>query len=88
MFRLLQESLTNVLRHANAKNVSINLYRADGSIILEVIDDGTGVPKKKIDSYQSLGFIGMRERIRQFDGIMDISSTPNKGTKMCFTISL
>ncbi len=88
MFRLLQESLTNVLRHANAKNVSINLYRADGSIILEIIDDGTGVPKKKIDSYQSLGFIGMRERIRQFDGIMDISSTPNKGTKMCFTISL
>jgi signal transduction histidine kinase len=86
LYRILQEALTNVMRHANAKKVDINLYQADDSVILEVIDDGIGLEKKKINSYKSLGFIGMRERAKKYNGSIDISSALNKGTKLSVSI--
>ena len=86
LYRILQEATTNVIRHSKAKNVNINLYQAEDSIILEVFDDGIGVEKNKINSNKSLGFIGMRERIKQYNGRMDISSTLNKGTKLSISI--
>jgi PAS domain S-box-containing protein len=86
LYRILQEALTNVTRHANAKNVNINLYQTDDSVILEVIDDGIGIKKEKINSYKSLGFIGMRERAKKYNGSIDISSTLNKGTKLSVSI--
>ena len=86
LYRILQEALTNVTRHAKAKKIIINLYRYEDSIILEVFDDGIGLEKEKIHSYNSLGFIGIRERLKQHNGNMDIQSTLNKGTKLTITI--
>ena len=86
LYRILQEALTNVIRHSKAKNVNLSLYQAEDSIFLEVIDDGIGIERDKIDSNKSLGLLGMRERLKQYDGRMEISSALKKGTKL--TVSL
>ena len=86
LYRILQETLTNVVRHAKAKSVNINLYRVGDSIFLEIIDDGIGMKQQKIDSHKSLGFIGIRERVNQFNGSLDISSANDKGTKLSIRI--
>ncbi len=88
LYRVLQEALTNVIRHAKAKSVNVNLHQEGNSIVLEVIDDGTGMDQEKIDSYNSLGLIGMRERIIQFNGNLVITSARNKGTKLSIKIPL
>jgi signal transduction histidine kinase len=82
LYRILQETLTNVIRHAKAKNVAVNLLREKGDIILEIIDDGRGMTQEKIDSFDSLGIIGIRERVKQYNGSLNITSAINKGTKL------
>ena len=86
LYRILQEALTNVARHAGAKNIIINLNRSENSIHLEIIDDGIGLEKKIIFSHKSLGFIGIRERLKQHNGKLDIQSTLYKGTKLSISI--
>lgn len=88
LYRVLQEALTNVARHANAKKTNINLYLADDSVVMEVIDDGIGIKKEKINSYKSLGLIGMRERVRKYNGTLDITPASNKGTKIRISIPI
>ncbi|MFH0758224.1 MAG: PAS domain-containing sensor histidine kinase [Bacteroidota bacterium] len=87
-YRIVQEALTNVARHANAKNVSVNLLRAEDSIILEITDNGTGFETEKIDAHTSLGFIGMRERLKQYNGWLDVSSILTKGTTLRISMPL
>lgn len=82
IYRILQEALTNVIRHANAKNVMINLRKEDDAVVLEIIDDGIGMKKDKIDSPKSLGFIGIMERVKQYNGSLDITSAVGKGTTL------
>jgi PAS domain S-box-containing protein len=82
LYRILQEVMTNIIRHAFAKNVEVNLNRNEDSIIFEVIDDGIGIKKEKIDSIKSLGLIGIRERLKPFGGSMKITSARKKGTKL------
>ncbi len=86
LYRVLQEALTNVIRHAKAKSVNVNLHQVEDSIVLEVIDDGTGMDQEKIDSYNSLGLIGMTERIKKYNGNLNITSSRNKGTKLSIII--
>jgi len=88
LYRILQEALTNVIRHSNAKKVTINLSPAGNHIILEVIDDGKGIEKEKISCYMSLGLIGMKERAKKYNGTVTISSGLNKGTKIRASIPL
>lgn len=88
LYRILQESLTNVSRHANAKNVVIKLYQVEDSIILETIDDGIGMEKERISSSNSLGLIGIRERVKQFNGSIEIVSERHKGTRLKVTIPI
>ena len=88
IYRILQEALTNVIRHAKAKSVIVHLHQEEGFIILEVIDDGVGMDQDKIDSYNSLGLIGMRERVNLYNGSMDIASVINEGTKLSVIIPL
>jgi PAS domain S-box-containing protein len=88
LYRILQEATTNVMRHANARNVYVKCVQEEDSIFLEIIDDGTGMKQTKIDSSKSLGLIGMRERVKQFDGILDIKSTINSGTKLSVYIPI
>jgi PAS domain S-box-containing protein len=87
-YRILQEALTNVARHASAGKVSVNLFQSDDFVILEVHDDGTGFEVEKIDPSKSLGLLGMQERLKPYNGNMDISSTLNRGTKLSVTIPL
>ncbi len=86
LFRVLQEALTNVMRHANATSVSIKLQKTNAGTILSVRDNGIGISKEKADSIESLGILGMRERARQYGGNLDISSRKNKGTTLTITI--
>ncbi len=85
-FRILQEALTNVIRHANASSVSIMLNQSKQGITMTIKDNGIGIPEEKIESYKSLGLISMRERVRQFDGKFVVSSKEGKGTKLTFFI--
>ncbi len=88
LYRILQEATTNVMRHANARNVYVKCVREEDSIFLEITDDGTGMKQAKIDSSKSLGLIGMRERVKQFNGSLEINSTINIGTKISIYIPI
>jgi PAS domain S-box-containing protein len=86
LFRIFQEALTNVARHSHATKVLVHL-RADGdSVILEIEDNGKGISKKAASSLQSLGFLGMRERVAIFGGRFTVTGTPRKGTKVTVEI--
>ena len=83
VFRIFQEMLSNVARHANAKNVRIRLY-VDGPPLpvlhLDVRDDGVGAERSAIEHRRSYGVMGMRERAGHFGGTLTIDSVPNHGT--------
>ena len=80
LFRILQETLTNVARHAHARNVRITLEESGADIVMTIADDGVGISRSQIDSPQSLGLLGMRERLHPFRGICTIGSPQSGGT--------
>jgi signal transduction histidine kinase len=80
VFRILQESLTNVARHAHASHVAVTLDRTNTQIMLDVSDDGVGVPAGRLDGTASLGLVGMRERALACGGALSITSQPGGGT--------
>jgi signal transduction histidine kinase len=71
-----------VIRHANASSVTIKLHHTQKGTTLAIQDDGIGITKEKIESAKSLGLIGMRERVRQFEGNVNISSKKGEGTRL------
>jgi signal transduction histidine kinase len=81
LYRITQEALENTLRHANAKNVSINLLFDEDAIKLQVIDDGNGFEKKEVKK-EHLGIRGMRERVEMLGGTFIVESDPNSGTEI------
>ena len=80
LFRIVQEALTNVTRHAQATNVNIQLECTKESLRMTVEDNGIGIPEEKIDHYQSFGLMGMHERARMCKGDLRIST--NNGTRI------
>jgi len=80
IFRVLQESLTNVARHAKASRVEIQVARADGRITLSVTDNGVGFDPDDDAQPKSYGLVGMRERAYLLGGTASIQSSPGKGT--------
>lgn len=86
IFRIVQEALTNVARHANATMVSIELKKKAGELMLEVKDNGKGIPKKKISHPKSFGLMGIRERAHVLDGKSKIKASRNKGTTVTVII--
>ncbi len=80
LFRILQEALTNVIRHAQASQVIVKLETGDGGVLLEVHDNGQGIPSVNLDGTGSLGLIGMRERAAALEGMLEIESAEGKGT--------
>lgn len=78
LFRVLQEALTNVVRHASAKRVQIELKRTGGEVAMSVIDDGVGMNPTHA-AHKSLGLLGMRERVRALGGELVIHSEIGKG---------
>jgi PAS domain S-box-containing protein len=89
VFRLVQECLTNIHRHSEAKNAIIRIARVKDGVSVEVSDDGRGMPAEKLAEIQlrgsGVGIAGMRERVRQFQGDMRIESN-SSGTKILVSI--
>jgi len=88
VFRISQELLTNVARHANASSVKVGLVTSEGLLELKVIDDGIGITKKKMNGNHSLGLLGIRERVRQWNGEVDIRGVHKKGTTVTVNIPI
>ena len=78
MYRLLQEALTNVVKHAGASRVTVALVEDDGTVELSVTDDGAGFETDAAS--EGFGLIGMRERIALLGGELDFDSRPGAGT--------
>lgn len=86
LFRIFQECLTNVGRHANATKVNVSLEKKDKQLTLIIEDDGQGFEKDKITEKRTLGILGMKERCQMMGGTFGISSAPGKGTTVTVTI--
>jgi PAS domain S-box-containing protein len=88
-FRIFQECLTNILRHAQAKSVRIALYQQEESILLIVEDDGIGFHESGFSgTLGSLGLLGMKERAQFCGGNVEISSSPGNGTTITVRVPL
>ena len=88
VFRVFQEALTNVVRHAQASRVEVRVERQTDSLLLQIHDDGRGLDPEHLANQQSLGLLGMRERIQLLSGGFDISSAPGQGTTIRVTIPM
>ncbi|MFN8179658.1 MAG: MASE1 domain-containing protein [bacterium] len=86
VFRIFQEILTNVARHAGGSRVEASLSRVDAGAILEVRDDGRGITDEELAGRQSLGLLGMRERAVIFGGDVRVANLPGGGT--CVTVTI
>jgi signal transduction histidine kinase len=88
-FRIFQECLTNVIRHAQAKSVRVALCQEEESILLVVEDDGIGFSESNLsNSLGSLGLLGMKERAQFCGGNVQISSSPGNGTTVTVRVPL
>ncbi len=83
-FRIIQEALTNVARHASVWEAQVNLASADATLSIEVVDRGTGFDVTQVTCREadSVGLSGMQERVRLLGGSMEILSTPGTGTRV------
>lgn len=88
MFRIFQELLTNVARHAEASKIEIAMRSESGTLMLLVQDNGKGIEQAAVSSPKSLGFQGMRERILPFGGAIEIAGAQKQGTKVEVSLPL
>jgi signal transduction histidine kinase len=88
LYRIAQEALANVVRHANATTVEISLVIAGGAAVLKIQDNGRGMSREKAKDPQSLGLIGIRERAELLGGSVTIDSPPGEGTMVIATLPL
>jgi signal transduction histidine kinase len=88
VFRIFQELLTNVARHAHATRVDVRMGLEGDTMWLKVQDNGRGITEARINSSKSLGFLGMRERALPFDGKIEIEGQRGKGTTVTIRIPL
>jgi signal transduction histidine kinase len=88
IFRILQEALTNVARHAGASRVAIEFQQGDDELALEVRDNGVGIQGRQAAGSSSLGLVGIRERAIACGGYLSIDSVPGGGTSIAVRIPL
>jgi PAS domain S-box-containing protein len=88
LYRVVQEALTNVARHAHARRVSLVIQQQDGCGIVVVEDDGVGFDADAAAASQRLGLLGMRERLALVGGVLEIESSPGAGTTLIARIPL
>jgi len=86
IFRIFQEALTNVGRHANATRVEVGLEEKAKHLKLTISDDGRGITEEEISHPRSFGLMGIRERALAYDGKVEIRGVPNKGTTVSVSI--
>lgn len=88
LFRILQEAMTNIMRHSGARHVIVRLARRKRDMMLTVRDDGLGITDQQLSNPRSFGIIGIRERVRFHGGRASFEGTANKGTIVKVTIPL
>jgi len=88
LFRIFQETLTNVARHAGATRVEVKLERSEDRIVLTVADDGRGITKSQSEDDRAFGIIGMRERAHLWGGELRITGSRQEGTRVTVDIPL
>ncbi len=88
IFRIFQETLTNISKHAGATNIRVKLAEKDGTVLLEVTDNGHGITRCDMEKQDSFGIRGMRERCQQLKGSFHVSGIPGKGTKVTICIPI
>jgi PAS domain S-box-containing protein len=82
IFRIVQEALTNIARHAGATSVTMNLFRLNGELLITIRDNGRGIRPEDMEKAQSLGLVGMRERVWAMGGTITISADEPPGTRI------
>jgi two-component system sensor kinase len=87
-YRALQESLTNIGRHAGARSAWVLLAMQDGGLLVEVEDDGRGIAPEDLAKMRSLGLRGMRERVAYLGGSLEIGRAPRGGTRLSIRLPL
>jgi signal transduction histidine kinase len=87
-FRILQEALTNILRHAQATTVNIQMKKEDGEFILTIRDNGRGITDDEKSGQRTLGLLGMRERAHLIGGKIEITGSDGKGTVVIVRIPI
>ncbi len=88
IFRILQETLTNVIRHSQATEVRLHLHKTSNTVRLTVQDNGKGITKKTVHNPDSFGIIGIRERVNMLNGQFRITGTQGKGTMVTVVIPI
>ncbi|MBI4675010.1 MAG: GAF domain-containing protein [Chloroflexi bacterium] len=88
LFRIVQEALTNVARHANAKNVALQFDAQKDVLALRIQDDGIGIDLDRARGKHSLGLLGMRERAEMINGTLEIFGQPGEGTTVIVQVPL
>jgi len=88
LFRIFQEALTNVARHAQATHINANLQYKDQTVILTIQDNGRGISESELEAPGSLGLLGLRERAAQWGGEAVIKGVAGKGTTVTVSIPL
>lgn len=89
VFRIMQESLTNISRYAKATRITVSLSKIDDKINFTVSDNGVGISESQIKSKKSFGLIGMKERSASLGGTFEVCRGPENGTiiKICFPLN-
>lgn len=88
IFRIFQETLTNIVRHSNATEASVSVIEQSGKLTIEVKDNGKGITEEQISDAKSLGIIGIRERVRPWGGEVNIKGKKGKGTTVAVIIPM
>lgn len=88
IFRIVQEALTNIARHAGASRVTMNLFRSNHDLLITIRDDGRGISAQDMEKAESLGLIGMRERVWAMHGDITISADEPPGTRIDIVLPL
>ncbi len=86
VFRIFQEALTNVAKHAEAENVTISLRIEENSVVMEISDDGKGMEEEKKLDPTSTGILGIRERVIALNGAFEIKSGKGEGTTLIVSV--
>jgi signal transduction histidine kinase len=91
LYRVAQEALTNIARHAQASRAEVRIQKLDGAICMKIADNGKGFQKERVlhaKKNKRLGLVGMRERLEMVRGNFTIESAPGKGTTILAQIPL
>lgn len=88
IYRIVQEILANIIRHAQATQVKFSLKESDGRLVISVIDNGIGIHEQQISNPKSFGIIGIKERISFLEGFFSITGIQYKGTTVSIIVPI